>query len=109
MNLIFLKELINRGYKLWENDPQNEIKWEETINKIFLEMSKNLDKTIEFINTCSKEELFYISQVFEELSKYFKSQKLIQCVEQNLYRFNDLELQSQIKMELEYMQKYVES
>lgn len=109
MNLIFLKELINRGYKLWENDPQNEIKWEETINKIFLEMSKNLDKTIEFINTCSKEELFYISQVFEELSKYFKSQKLIQCVEQNLYRFNDLKLQSQIKMELEYMQKYVES
>lgn len=107
MNLIFLKELINRGYKLWENDPQNEIKWEEIINKIFLEMSKNLDRTIEFINTCSKEELFYISQVFEELSKYFKSQKLIQCVEQNLYRFNDLELQSQIKMELEYMQKYV--
>lgn len=43
----------------------------------------NLSDTIDFLNNCSSEELYWVSELFERLSEHFKSQKLIECMEKN--------------------------
>ena len=84
-------------------DPQNEVLWEINFNKRLAELKINLDDTINYLDTCSKQELDWASETFEDLSEYFKSQRLIECVERNITRFSDEELQEQLKMELEFM------
>lgn len=103
INKEHLKELVDSGYKQWEaNCPADDVT-DEIIDKIRIELSKNLDDTIEYINNCTERELNYISQTFEELSAHFRSQKLIDCVERNVTRFGDPELQASLKQELIYM------
>lgn len=88
-------------------DPQNEVLWEINFNKRLAELKINLDDTINYLDTCSKQELDWASETFEDLSEYFKSQRLIECVERNITRFPDEELQKQLQMELEYMKHYI--
>lgn len=84
-------------------DPQNEIVIEDIVNRRFAELSEDLDSTIDYLDTCGKDELFFASEVFEELTKHFKSQKLIACIERNITRFDDEQLQKTLCMELDYM------
>ncbi len=107
MNNKRLQDLVKLGYADWKETPEDETVWKDITSKIYDELSQNLDETINYCDTCNSEELFFISQVFEELSEHFKSQKLIECVERNVFRFSDKELQDQLKMELEYMKMYV--
>ena len=95
-----LKNLVNAVKNI---DAENDILWLENYNQRLEILTKNLDNTIDYINTCSEDELDYISECFEELSEHFQSQKLIDCVKNNISRFNNPELQAELKMELEYM------
>lgn len=104
MNREYMKQLAEEAETI---DPQNEVLWEINFNKRLAELKINLDDTINYLNTCSKQELDWASETFEDLSEYFKSQRLIECVERNITRFPDEELQKQLKMELEYMKQYV--
>ena len=87
--------------------PESDYWFKIKTEAIFAELSKNLEDTIAYIDTCSKKELYFICQVFEELSKHFKSHKLIDCIERNITRFDDSELQQQLRTELEYMKTYI--
>lgn len=107
MNNEKLKQLIAMGYKNWEETPEDDSLWTDITHQIFNELAQNLEDAIVYINSCSEKELYFVSQVFEELSKHFNSQKLIDCVENNVTRFQNKTLQDQIKMELEYMKLYV--
>ena len=104
MNREYMKQLAEEAETI---DPQNEVLWEINFNKRLAELKINLDDTINYLNTCSKQELDWASETFEDLSEYFKSQRLIECVERNITRFPDEELQKQLKMELEYMKHYI--
>ena len=100
MNREYMKQLAEEAEAI---DPQNEVLWEINFNKRLAELKINLDDTINYLDTCSKQELDWASETFEDLSEYFKSQRLIECVERNITRFPDEELQKQLKMELEFM------
>lgn len=100
MNREYMKRLAEEAEAI---DPQNEVLWEINFNKRLAELKINLDDTINYLDTCSKQELDWASETFEDLSEYFKSQRLIECVERNITRFPDEELQKQLKMELEFM------
>ena len=100
MNREYMKRLAEEAEAI---DPQNEVLWEINFNKRLAELKINLDDTINYLDTCSKQELDWASETFEDLSEYFKSQRLIECVERNITRFSDEELQKQLKMELEFM------
>lgn len=99
-----LKELVNSVKKI---DPENDILWLENYKQRLKILTKNLENTMDYLNTCSEDEFDYISECFEELSKYFKSQDLINCVKSNISRFDNPELQKQLKMEIEYMKFYL--
>ena len=103
MDRKYLKQLVDEVERIETTDIENEYEWEITFNKRLEALTKDLDETIEYLDTCSKKELDWMSEVFEELSEHFKSQRLIDCVERNVTRFDDPELQDELRMELEYM------
>jgi hypothetical protein len=79
----------------------------QNIDKMIKILTKNLNDTIDFLNICSKKELDWASTCFDDLCEYFQSQELIDCVENNITRFNDESLQEQLKMEFESMKFYL--
>ncbi len=46
-------------------------------------VSFNLDETIKYLDSISLEDIFYISSIFDDLSKPFKSKEFIECMERN--------------------------
>ena len=107
MNKEELTKLIKNGYEQWQKEPYNEVSWELIINDILLELSQNLDETILYLDTCSPKELYFVSQIFEELAEHFKSAKLLHCVERNVSRIINPEQQAQVKKEIEYMKTHI--
>ena len=95
-----LKKLID---EVSAPNAEEEIFWQANYEQRLEELKKDLAETIEYIDTCSKKELEWIGETFDELSEYFKSRALIDCVERNVTRFDDPELQETLKKELGYM------
>lgn len=104
MNKEYLKQLIDAV-----SSPNAEEKtyWCDNYDKRLAILCESLDETVEYIDTCGEKELDWISECFDELSEHFKSRKLIECVERNIARFPDPELQKQLKTELEYMKMHL--
>lgn len=83
MNVDKLKELIKERALI---DAQNDILTEQSHDEQFRLLSVNLFETIDFLNNCLPEELYWVSELFERLSDHFKSQELIDCMERNAVR-----------------------
>ncbi|MGM9970848.1 MAG: hypothetical protein ACI35W_00365 [Anaeroplasmataceae bacterium] len=83
MNVDKVKELILERSKM---DPQNDILAGQNQEQLFEIFKVNLNECIEFLDSCSAEELYWISELFDDLSEHFKSQELIECMERNALR-----------------------
>ncbi|WP_223556323.1 hypothetical protein [Lysinibacillus sphaericus] len=82
-----------------DNDPRIEQKWEELI--VLLSEDENL--TLNFLQVCTKTELSFLSEVFEEVAYNLQSKKYIEllyCLDQ---RYPDLNLKRSIQIAEEYM------
>ena len=83
MNVDKVKELILERSKM---DPQNDILAGQNQEQLFGIFKVNLNECIEFLDSCSAEELYWISEIFDDLSEYFQSSDLIECMERNAAR-----------------------
>ena len=83
MNTSKLKELIKEREQI---DAQNDVLTEQNHNEQFELLSDNLLEIMDFLNICSSEEIYWVSELFERLSEHFKSQELIDCMESNAKR-----------------------
>lgn len=83
MNVERLRELIDR-YAIAdvENDIESDYFWKES----FKILSINLNETIAYLDSINAEDLFYIRSIFDDLSEYFKSIELVECMERNAKR-----------------------
>jgi len=82
-----------------DNDPRIEQKWEELI--VLLSEDENL--TLNFLQVCTKTELSFLSEIFEEVAYNLQSKKYIEllyCLDQ---RYPDLNLNRSIQIAKEYM------
>ncbi|MFJ8087140.1 hypothetical protein ACIQ7N_02870 [Lysinibacillus sp. NPDC095746] len=82
-----------------DNDPRIEQKWEELI--VLLSDDENL--TLNFLKVCTKTELSFLSEIFEEVAYNLQSKKYIEllyCLDQ---RYPDLNLKRSIQIAEEYM------
>ena len=43
-------------------------------------LSENEENTITYLNNCSKDELYWISEVFEDISENLQSRDFIKCL-----------------------------
>lgn len=83
MNLKKLRELIDRYSKAdADNDSESDYFWSES----FKILSINLKETIAYLDSISAYDLQFIKEIFDDLSEYFKSQELIECMERNAKR-----------------------
>lgn len=83
MNVGKVKELIQERSKM---DPQNDVLAGQNQEQLLEIFKINLTEDIEFLNSCSAEELYWISEIFDDLSEYFQSSELIECMERNAIR-----------------------
>ncbi|WP_434779305.1 hypothetical protein [Neisseria sp. Ec49-e6-T10] len=87
-----VKRLINERQQLLPDDPRTDEIWEE-LTRIF---SKSEDDTIYFIRNCDENELEWISEVFEDVSKNLQSHEFIQVLEQLNNKYPHLKLEMDI-------------
>ncbi|PVC66647.1 hypothetical protein C2I27_16870 [Priestia megaterium] len=82
-----------------DNDPRIEQKWEELI--VLLSEDENL--TLSFLKVCTKTELSFLSEIFEEVAYNLQSKKYIEllyCLDQ---RYPDLNLKRSMQIAEEYL------
>ena len=83
MNEKRLEELVNENKKIHiEDDIAQERIWKEMYDIL----SINLDDTIDYLNSISKEAISFVCSIFDDLSEHFQSEELIECMERNALR-----------------------
>ncbi len=83
MNVGKVKELIQERSKM---DTQNDVLASQNQEQLLEIFKNNLTDSMKFLDSCSVEELYWISEIFDDLSKYFQSSELIECMERNVIR-----------------------
>lgn len=87
-----VEKLIEERKKIHPDDPSIIDKWCE-LTKIFV---KNEEDTLIYLNNCSKEEITWISEIFEDISEQLQSWGFIKCIEQLANKYSDLDLEQDI-------------
>lgn len=104
MNFTTLKEaaifrITEDKENYWINDY-----WEAAV-EIF---SKNIDETIDFFqNECTDEELFWLSEIFEELIAKTQSRKLLEVLRARLEAVSESQYKQE-SFQTEHMRQYVD-
>lgn len=76
-------EITNLLYKLHlEDDEARDKCWKEEI-ELF---TKDLNTTIKCLDEIDKNAFYYVTSVFDDISRHFKSQELIECMKRNAIR-----------------------
>ncbi|MGN6713333.1 hypothetical protein [Anaerocolumna jejuensis] len=83
-----------------ENDPAIYKIWEELTELL----SRNVDETICFLKGCTENQLYYISEIFEDISYNLKSPKFIQVLYDLNHKYPELNMESDIELAKEYME-----
>lgn len=71
-----IKELVKKRANTFPDDSSIETCWRELSN----ELSNDVNETIDFLDKCNVEEIYWISEVFDDISSNFKSQNFIDCL-----------------------------
>ncbi len=73
-------------------------------NNITEILSQNEEDTILYLKNCNKENLYFISEVFDDISKNLKSKNLIYVLEELNQKYPELNM----KADIEFAKLYVE-
>lgn len=73
--------------------------WEELTNIL----SKNEDETIKYLMNCSKDDVLFISSVFDYVSENLQSKEFISCLRELDKKYPDLKLTSFIDDAKDYI------
>ena len=66
-------------------------------------LSENEEDTIAYLNNCDKDELYWISEVFEDISENLQSQEFIECLRRLDVKFPELDMTKDIDLAEEYI------
>ncbi|MBJ7894351.1 hypothetical protein [Bacillus atrophaeus] len=93
--------ILNKRKKLNLNDDYGIQKsWEEIIEVL----SKNEENTLSYLKNCNKEDLYRISEVFEDLAESLHSKELINCLRKLDEKYPDLEMTNDIDKAESYIE-----
>lgn len=94
-----INEIIEKRKKLHIEDDFGIQKCWEELSNIF---SVDENKTISYLNSCEKEELYWISEALEDISEKLESKNFIMCLRNLNKRFPELEMTKDIDLAEEY-------
>lgn len=92
INRTKIKELIKEREMLHPDDPRTEDYW----NKLIKELIASEDDTIEFINNCTEHDIYWLSEIFEDISEIFQSQRFIEALKSVQVKYPNLDLETDI-------------
>ena len=92
ININRVKTLIKEREILHPDDPRIEEYWEMLIKELTVEETA----TIEFISKCNEHDIYWLSEIFEDISMIFKSPKFIQTLKDVQIKYPKLDLQMDI-------------
>ena len=87
-----IEKIIEERKKLHLDDPRIVEKW----NELTQILTQNEESTIAYLNSCCKENVDWISEIFEDISEKLQSSRFIECIEQLLIKYPDLNLEQDI-------------
>lgn len=97
----------DRINKAIENRVNTDDNYSEGIDKCWEELSDVLSEdeqvTIDFLENCTEEQLYWISEVFEEISMKLQSKKFIDCIKKLEKKFPQLDLAHDIEVAESYI------
>ncbi len=76
---------------------------EKRWNKIVEYLTRNMEDTIKYLKECSKEYLYYISEVFEDISEEVQSREFMSCLRELDKKYPDLDMTSDIDLAESYI------
>ncbi|MBU8639510.1 hypothetical protein [Bacillus pumilus] len=96
-----LKIVLDKRKKLDLNDDYGIQKsWDEIIEIL----GENEERTLEYLDCCSKEDLYWISEVFEDISEVLQSKELIKCLRKLDEKYPELEMTQDIDLAESYIE-----
>lgn len=96
-----IKTLIKERSELEPNDPKVYEYWERMTELL----SVSIVETILFFNTCSEQEVYWLSEIFEDIAYKVNSMEFIQCLKRLDKKYPDLDLSYDIKIAEEFMEE----
>lgn len=102
MDINRLKETINRRISLELND---DFALEECWNIEADILSSDISQAIDFITTCSEEEFYWISEIFEDVISKTQSRELLQAMISRNDSLQNQEYKESVLTELKYAQE----
>lgn len=95
-----IEKVIEQRKKLNMNDDMGIQKCWKDITDI---LSENEEDTIAYLDNCDKDELYWISEVFEDISENLQSQEFIECLRRLDVKFPELDMTKDIDLAEEYI------
>lgn len=87
-----IKNLINERKRLHPDDPRVKDYWKLLTKELII----NEEDTISFIQNCSEHDVYWLSEIFEDISEVFKSQKFIDNLKNVQMKYSNLDLEMDI-------------
>jgi len=72
--------------------------WDEMVKQL----SENEADTLDYLNHCSDNDLYFVSEVFEDVSVNLKSDRFIQCLRKLDVKYPELEMTNDIDIAESY-------
>ncbi|MEO2205393.1 hypothetical protein ABGV42_16795 [Paenibacillus pabuli] len=85
--------LVQKRKDLHPDDPAIQAIWNEMIEIL----KENEQSAISFLDQCDEKELYWLSEIFEDLSSEFQSRAFIDCLFQLQKKYPDLDMEQDIE------------
>ena len=72
-------------------------------NKMIDILSKDINETVAYLENCSEEDIYFISEVFEDVSEQLQSKEYIECLRKLDDKFPNLDMTKDINLAEEYI------
>ena len=105
MNIVELKNIVAQRLAINNND---DFTLMECWKKEVAILSENTSETIAFFDTCTDEEFFWLSEVFDDLIEKTKSKELFQAICDRTERISNPEYKASIATDIEFARGQLE-
>ncbi|WP_439021409.1 hypothetical protein [Bacillus thuringiensis] len=96
-----MQVILDKRKKLNLNDDYGiQTSWNEIIEVL----SENKENTIRYLENCSKKDLYWISEVFEDIAESVQSKEFINCLRKLDKKFPELEMTKDIDIAESYIE-----
>lgn len=96
-----MKAILNKRKKLNLNDDYGiRCSWDKLVQVL----GENEGNTLKYLDNCSAEDLYWISEVFEDIAEILQSKELINCLRKLDEKFPELEMTNDIDIAESYIE-----